>query len=205
MEAKTIAAFWSWFSAASRSLTEDSITDFSSLLDRKIRNLGPYSWEIGPALKKENEWFIAISPGGNRNLLKDTRSIAKQAPDIPKWEVYSSLPQKNWNHTFVVNSNGEEISVDASGWRYAFLKYPDDATGIVLRAPHDPQLSHDALLTAGTILVDSELGEGVRLDNIDELIVEWIVDDDLQTKTSHIATLREAARRLFGHDHPHHS
>lgn len=62
-----IASFWKWFESVSNDLYLNvKNVDIISELDKKVKMLGPFDWEIGPV--DYNVLYLAISPRLNENI-----------------------------------------------------------------------------------------------------------------------------------------
>lgn len=143
-EAK-IKDFWRWFSGAASALASD--IENSSLLkdlDKRIVDLDPMlSWEIGPG--SSEPWQLVISPNLDLDLLQKARKIVSSAPVLDSWEFYSARRPKNWDYKLLMerSEGGDPIQLDASGWGFVLLQYPDGAREVLLRAHNLPALNDD--------------------------------------------------------------
>lgn len=63
-------------------------------------------------------------------LLRATRKVVSKAPAITGWEFRRARPPKQRQMRFTIEDrSGAVREVDASGWRYVLLRYPDGAHG----------------------------------------------------------------------------
>lgn len=68
MDAIKVREFWEWFSKNCRNFGADfDNAELIEELDNWIRQLGDYSWELGPG--KLKEYALVISPNGDADLL----------------------------------------------------------------------------------------------------------------------------------------
>jgi hypothetical protein len=164
--------FWDWFGSYATAFVADIDNPARHQeIDKKVRTLNPgLSWEVGPGRKAE--WQFVISPSLDRALLAITRKIVSKAPQLDGWEFFAARQPKVWNYKFEVEAkSGERIPVDASGWRFVLLKYPDRTHEILLCGENIDRLGEDALWHAGAIVLESILGEEVMLSKVDSFSV----------------------------------
>jgi hypothetical protein len=165
-----IVEFWRWFA----SVCGDFGFHFENAalleeLDRRVTALGPFTWEVGPS-RSSDDSILVISPGGHAERLLETKTIVDLAPTCPGWQFFSARQPKDWERRFVMNdSEGNQLAVDASGWRYVLYGYPDGVYDIVIHAPDLALLSEQDQITAAEIVLDGELGEEARLSIIHEI------------------------------------
>jgi hypothetical protein len=113
-----------------------------------------------------------ISPGGHAERLPETKTIVDLAPPCTGWQFFSAKQPKEWERCFLMNdSQGNQLAVDASEWRYVLYEYPDGVFDIVVHAPGLAGLSEQDQISAAEIVLDCELGEETRLSLIDEIEV----------------------------------
>ncbi|MBL9037916.1 MAG: hypothetical protein JNG84_05305 [Archangium sp.] len=165
-----VQEFWNWFSKNHGDFGEQfENRALIEQLDAWVTTLGPYVWEIGPGLTEANA--LVISPGGDPELLEETKRIVALAPALEGWEFHSTKPQKAWNLTFEILTDMFQLEVKAHDWRYVLLRYPDGKFEIILRAPELMGLEPDTRTTAAEILLDGMLGEAMRMQFIDVIDV----------------------------------
>ena len=122
-----ILGFWEWFKSISDALHADmKNSDILKVLDNRIKEIGPFDWEIGPL--NETVLYLAISPCLNQELMKKTIEIVGNAPSCPGWTFLYAKPSKGYSPTFnMINEYGRAIEVNTSTWMYV-LFYFDDGT-----------------------------------------------------------------------------
>src|SRR5688572_9269771 len=94
-----IQSFWRWFESVSDELSShERRTATIRELDRRVRALGKFAWEIGPGSKEPHAF--TISPGGDLERLRQTRTIVKQARKLAGWEFHAAKLPKDWSPVF---------------------------------------------------------------------------------------------------------
>lgn len=170
MTTSDILDFWRWFASVCGGFA--SHFENAALLkelDQHVTALGPFTWEVGPS-RNSNDSILVISPGGHAELLQETKTIVDLAPACPGWQFFSAKQPKDWERRFFMNdSQGNQLAVDASEWRYVLYGYPDGVFDIVVHAPDLAGLSEQDQITAAEIVLDGELGEEARLSLINEI------------------------------------
>ena len=164
--------FWRWFKEHLQEIEAGYDADrVVKEIDRHVRSLGPFTWEIGPG--RDKEFSFVLSPGGNASLVNMCRRVVSRAPIFASWELHSSKPPKDWSYKFsFLLTDGNEIAVDATLWRYRLLRYTDSATlDIDICAPALTTLCKRDQTTAAEIVLDSVLGEAGRLEAIGRIEV----------------------------------
>src|SRR5262249_33183984 len=155
----------SWFISVSRQFgPRFENRDLIEQLDKKVLELGDFSWEIGPGWRDTQANSLVFSPGGDKARLEETRRIVSLAPVCQGWEFYPAKPPKNWNCYFLVTDDtGRQMPVDASTWKYVLLRFPDQSFDITICAPDLKNLTGQLRETAAEIVLDGELGEERRI------------------------------------------
>lgn len=186
---KKIQAFWQWFRSVASDF-EKSLNDpvLLAKLDAQIAELGDFAWEIGPG--QRTDYALTISPGGDRELLSRTQEIVGIAPAIAAWEFFAAKPPKQWDPVFSFeNSDGREVHIDATKWRYVLLKYPDGMLEILIEAPNLQELREEDQLLAAEIVLDGFMGEQNRLELVDEIVVVPQIDVRFENSANPIANI----------------
>lgn len=189
----TIRKFWDWFGKFAAGLAADiENPTFHQEIDRKLHALHPVlSWEIGPG--KSAEWQLVISPSLNRDLLEITQRIVSKAPQINAWEFFPARQPKEWDYKFEVETkSGERIAVDASGWRFVLLKYPDGTHEVLLCGDNLDELDEDTRWHAGAIILESALGEEAMLCKVDSFATVVELEPRFAAKEKPIQALPKA-------------
>lgn len=187
-EQDSIRAFWEWFSSVCAGFGNKLENNcLIRELDNQIRRIGPVCWEIGPGFKDDDANSLVISPGGNKSLLYLTREIVANAPPCKGWEFYPFKPPKKWQRRFsVTDEKGNTYRVDASGWTYVLLRYPDGAIEVIIEAPETRTLPLELHDTVGEILIDGEIGEARRIETIENIQCVQILDEEYKPKSKPI-------------------
>jgi hypothetical protein len=185
-----INEFWSWFCDIAASLARN-VENSTSLkeLDIRVRDLDPkLSWEIGPGLSKP--WQLVISPNLDRDLREEARAIVARAPVLPSWEFHAARQPKKWHYKLELGV--DKLLLDASGWTFVLLRYPDGGHEILLKGKGLPPLSDDERWQAAAITLESILGEDMFLDKVNEFELVDELDPRFAERERPIQQLREA-------------
>ncbi len=193
---KKVVDFWNYFFLIEEKLTETEIDEkILDELDSRVLALGEFTWEIGPG--KVKEYSFVISPAGNKELLTVSREIIESAPENSKWEFYPAVQIKDWDFFFSFYSmNGDKIELDASGWEYVLLEYPDHTFEIILKAENLVGFSEDDKIIASEIVLDGAIGEEVRIDKISYIEVVDVFESEYLKKASSIRNIEKHSRKI---------
>jgi hypothetical protein len=188
-------SFWKWFVENKENIKEINSTDyFINELDKRIKEIGNFTWEMGPGINKPLSF--TISPGGDPDLLIKTKEIVSLAPNINEWEFYPSIQIKQWNNYFNAFIKGKKIGVEISNWEYVLYQFEDDTYDIVIRPnPYNVELEHD-ILSLSEMVVDSLIGEEARIEKIVNLDIVEDFDDEVKEKATKIINLRNHLQAL---------
>jgi hypothetical protein len=163
MQDKDILDFWRWFLENKAKLESDSY-DPTTLhqLDKTISNWD-LNWEIGPGQSKENS--LTISPKGSYVLLPLTEQIISKAPPLDKWQFFSTKqPKTNWHLLELYQDN---ISVNASEWKYVLLKYEDEKIEVLIKADNLLKYDKETKELIVEIVLMNLLGERMFMERVD--------------------------------------
>ena len=162
-----VASFWTWFQLnAGLFGAEFENRVLLEKLDRKIADLGPWGWEVGPGVKDPTARLLAFSPG-TLEFLADTRKVVDLAPTLGGWEFHAARPPRPWSRRIEVSGRGPvPMSLDVGSWEYVLRTYADGRFGLVLLAPEIAQQSDDAQEEIVRTILDAEIGEERRLRSI---------------------------------------
>ena len=134
-----------------------------------------------------------ISPAGDPELLRATRKVVSKAPAITDWEFLHARPPKQWQTRFTIEDrSGVVREVDASGWRYVLLRYPDGAHEVVIEAPSAAELDEELRYSAAIVVLDGLLGEERRIEAVDEVSVVPKLEDEYAAKARDLAEIIRA-------------
>ncbi|CAM3163146.1 hypothetical protein DRF59_11295 [Chryseobacterium flavum] len=178
MKEKEFNNFWNWIENNIEYLTPKKITaEYIDLLDAEIEKIGDFSWEIGFD-NRVNKNFLTISPEGDAELLKLSRTIINEAPAIEGWIFYSSKPPKQWKLIFNLLINDEKVQFNATEWKYILYKYPDNVYDVVIQVPKSYMPYDEYFHEIGDIAVTGELGEAFVIEYINEIDVVYEFDKE---------------------------
>jgi len=192
-----IAEFWAWFSDNCDDFGVDfDNTELLSELDKRIDRLGGFSWEIGPGIVKENA--LVISPGGDFDLLEESKRIVSGAKECAGWEFYYAKQPKQWELIFdFETSDNKVVEVDGSQWEYVLLRYEDGLFEIIIKAPDLSRFDESDRITAAEILLDGILGEEVRIQSICGIDVVEAFEKPYQERAGNIKNLSSHLKTLI--------
>jgi hypothetical protein len=190
---RVIEDFWIWFSSVNDQFgARFENAKLVAELDKQISLLGDISWELGPGLLEQSSSSLIFSPSGSKRALQLTKLIVSKAPEVQGWEFYPAIQPKNWNGIFIVtDTSGIRHKIDISQFRYTLLQYPDGLFGIALESPTLSNVPLDLHPDIGEIIVQSEIGEGNRIDHIATIDCSTKLESALNSASRPLAQLRE--------------
>lgn len=188
----SIGAFWKWFAQRAALMAVDPTAEsILAEVDAQVRHLHKgLSWEIGPG--STAEWAFTLSPDLEPALMQIATDAVERAPVLEKWEFHSRRRPKQWERRFEVRGIGGKFCVDVSDWTFVLLQYVDGGTGVLV-CPSGP-IGHDVEQRgyALRVLMESELGETVLLDDDVEFELLDDVEEALRGRLRPIRELRAA-------------
>lgn len=165
---KKIRQFWGWFQAHSSELAslydQKRFKELTRTINLNIDQLGrDLAWEVGPG--KGSKYSFTISAEGNTELRPLAVAIAKGAPAILGWEVYSSKQSRKAPAR--VRLPNREATISTRWWR--FVPQDDFELGkihltVVNRGL--AKMDRETALLGVTLFLDATLGE----DNVEKWI-----------------------------------
>lgn len=128
-----INSFWIWFGSVAADLLEYPTNgNLISLLDSRITELGVSAWEIGPW--KNDDYFLAISPGLDVNQLLLTQQIIDLAPICNGWHFLAFKPVKDWKGSWDMKNEWDKtIRVHSTNWEYILYLFDDGTFDIDIK------------------------------------------------------------------------
>jgi len=167
---KKTSEFWSWFKERSSELAAGDIPEgLIEELEARLFAIHKLDWEIGPGRNAAN--LFALSPTGDEELLKLTRAVIAEAPDLPDWEFCPAKPPRNWDLVFSLTVDDASIEIDGKLWEFVAYKFKDGTYDLILKPDSTKGLSDDYLNWAAMIIADGELGEETRMELVQDLEV----------------------------------
>lgn len=158
--------FWQWFKAHEARLFDsgaDQEGAFDALAGALVKVHPALTFEVGPRDNGRREFIL--SAGGRREAFPAVSTLAKTAPDLPRWKIVAFRPRRNV--LSIVTLGGVTLSphdvhftYQAAGGRLAVTLYIKG---------YDPA-RRAAYAKAGYFLLDELLGEyatGTRLSSIE--------------------------------------
>ena len=196
-ESPEVRQFWAWFvTIAPRLETDFEHPILLAELDERVSMLGDVGWEIGPGRTCENA--LTISPDGDPEMLRVTKAIVSASPRVPAWEFHAARQPRTPNLTFTLDAPaGLPRVIDASGWRYALLRYPDGMVEILLEQQNLADLREEDRYTAAVLFIDGTVGEETRLRCICEVTPVVRLPLPQADKANDVAVLAEHLCSMF--------
>ncbi len=199
----TILGFWQWFVKNERTIKECIENDNSvhrefvvEQLNERILSFGMLTWDIG--LNEDDNWFLTLSPNGNKDILKISQSIMAEAPDHMDWIFQASKPAKNWNRQFSVYDDYlDEQLVDASNWHYLIFEDGDGKLALVLEAGNVMHLDQELAETAAEKFVIHEIGELHRIQFIGSVEIVAELESEHAAEKTPVTDLKEHLLELI--------
>jgi hypothetical protein len=200
----TILGFWQWFVKNERTIKECIENDNSvhrefvvEQLNERILSFGMLTWDIG--LNEDDNWFLTLSPNGNKDILKISQSIMAEAPDHMDWIFHASKPAKNWNRQFSVYDDYlDEQLVDASNWHYLIFEDGDGKLALILEASNVSHLNEELTETAAEQFIIHELGELTWMLHVGSVEIIPMVEPDHEELKNHVSDLKEHLVEILG-------
>ncbi|MCM8528874.1 MAG: hypothetical protein NE327_20290 [Lentisphaeraceae bacterium] len=159
---KNVAEFWDWFSKNASNiydkLQNGEAADLTDDMIRQINKLMPgMAWCFGPG-KKEGYFSFTLSPEANRNLQFLSTFWKELAPEIPKWEFYSSKQPSPEPESFTISIKDRDFSLNEM-----WLKPEKDETNQVFDIsvwhPHFHEMDDNSRYQILFLWLDEVLGE----------------------------------------------
>lgn len=192
-----ILLFWQWF-VKNEGTIKEAIENENSLhremvvenFNQHILGLGVLTWDVG--LDDGQNWFLTLSPNGNKDMLKVSQNIMALAPEHMDWLFHSSKPAKNWNRQFTVyDSYMDEQFIDASEWQYIVFEEDDGKLEIVLEAKNIPSFDPEVLVSAAEQFLIQEIGEAFFMLCISSVELVPVIDLEFESSKYHVSELKD--------------
>lgn len=203
LNSDAIELFWQWF-VKNEKLIKDCIENEHSThkelvvdqMNEHILGLGMLTWDLG--LNEDNNWFLMLSPNGDKEMLNVSQRIISDAPEHMDWLFYASRPPKSWNRTFkVYNASFDEVHIDASEWHYLIFEDEDEKLVLVLEAQSISHLDDELADNVGEQFVIHELGELPWMFHISSVEIVSSVEIEHETMKNHVSDLSEHLAELI--------
>ena len=187
----SVEQFWRWFADKADSIASNPENgDIIDDLDQHVSLTWPQlAWEIGP--DPSGDWYFALSPNLNRDLIDQAKEAIQTAPKVLGWKFYAARQRKAWDGTFELETDEGIKRLDSSDWRFILLRYHDGEKELVLVAPDAGLLNPDDRWQAAAVVIEGLLGEECLLANVDSFALEAAVDAKLSSQTKPIHLLQK--------------
>ncbi len=196
MNDRVIHDFWKWFSASACSLTKlvssGGTNEIVQLVTPQVNRLkSSIRWEIGPGTK--TPYAFSFSLNGNIENLSDIKRIIALNPGIEGWEFNAGKPPKQWDGRFLLSNRfGQEVWIESNGWEYILTSFNSgEFFDVSLMADKLEKLDDKGKEQAGSIVVQSALGELMTLKLIDRIVFIDNPEKDELERANSINVLRE--------------
>ncbi len=132
--------------------------------DRKILELGKFTWEITPGEMKT--YALIISPNRNADSLQKTRDIVRVAPNMPHWEWHYAKPANTLLEPLkIYDNNLDPLFVYPENWKIELEKEQVFVQADELKSL-DPETQEYVL----DLVVSSFFGEAFRIEKIKRIV-----------------------------------
>ena len=197
MNDEKIEELWKWFISNEQKIIDCIKNDFAidrdyiiENIDNLILDLGMFTWEIGAGIDKP--WVFTISPNGDKDLLKKSRKIIYNAPELKDWEINYCKPAKDWNYKFNIFDNlMNEYKINASTWNYVALQKGDDIIELIIEAENIGDLDSETAKTAADLVVLNEIGEETKIQKISAINIVNQLESEYDSHKSEIKDLKK--------------
>lgn len=172
-----IRNFWDWFvehEEKFRIITDPRMA--RDMLDNQVLQFGIFAWEIGEGNNKPHTF--TISPNGDAKMLRISKAIFEEAPELPQWEFYHARPARDWDFTFeMFDSFMVKQKVDAADWEYIIRMTPERKIKLLLYAENVDFLDMDDKLSAADFVINSIIGEEDKIDFVESIVFIPFIDE----------------------------
>jgi len=192
-----IKDLWQWFVANEdmiRSCIENESSENQDYiienLDNLVLNFGMFTWEVDKGINKPLSF--TISPNGDHELLKISKKIIREAPQLDAWEINASKPAKIWERQFAVYDevmNAHDI--DATDWNYVTSQLENNKLDIIIEACNIGHLDNDTSLTAANLVVINEIGEEAKIRVVNKISIVDQLEPDYESRKMNIENLKK--------------
>src|SRR5690606_33317585 len=160
-----ISSFWEWFETQEkriRDILNDELQpereELVQIMDNQVLSLGLFTWEMGP--DGSNAFYLTISPNGDPELLRLSKSIVGASPAFPDWTFYYAKPIKE--EPIELKLYDEEYNlhvVNAQSWQFGLSLTSSGHVDITIVANNMKRLDQETRIGAGNLVISSLLGE----------------------------------------------
>jgi hypothetical protein len=199
----TILVFWQWF-VKNEDTIKECIENEDSLhrgyvveqMNELILRMGVLTWDIG--LNDDKDWFLTLSPNGNKDMLQVSQQIMDLAPEHMGWLFYASKPAKKWNRQFTVYDNYmDEQFIDASPWHYIIFEEGNGRLELIIEAKNIHQLDSEVAEIAAEQFVVCELGELTRIIHISSIVIVHTLESEYESSKNRVTELKKHLEEIL--------
>lgn len=197
-----VKIFWAWFCKNEKmikeALEDDSHSERNVIverLDNYILEFGMFTWIIGPSAiaSQKKMFYFTISPNGDKELLRLSKSIVKLAPQLIDWQFNSSKPVTEMVMDYTVYDNNMlERNFTISDWNFVLKINLNQGAKIIIEAKNISNLDKDTKISATNLVVVALLGEEKRINSVDEIIITDNFDEENRAISKNISFLHSA-------------
>lgn len=172
-----IKHFWAWFAANSERLkdlyTNERFENLTQEMNRELDKVEPQlAWEMGPG--KQKPYLLTISSEGNPRLRKIADLMVELAPELERWELYSSRPARPAPKVVRLPESGEAFETE--DWEFIPVEKPEKGRlDLVVVGDQLARSGRDPALRAVSLYLDQLLGE----DTVETWIGEFSVESPI--------------------------
>ena len=189
-----IASLWDWFvsnedeviDVVDNELVSDYIVES---LDNRILDFGMFSWEISPG--KSKPWSLTISPNGDKDLMKISREIIENAPQLRNWEFHYCKQAKDWNREFVIYDElMNEHTINASNWKFVAVSKKGNQVQLIIEADNVLYLDDETISSTGELFVVNEIGEKAKIQRVDSIEIVKELESEYENLKANIDQMK---------------
>lgn len=181
--------FWDWFEN-NLHIIEDVIlgrqtekrNEIIDGFDDHILGFGKLKWILDEP--QTDQFQLVISPNGDTDLWKITRSIISQAPDLGHWTFNDALPANGQLKIEIYNDYMNVQSIDANNWELFLSPEMNDQLRVYLSDIYlSEYLDIETFQIGAKIILTNLIGEGAMIDRISGVeIIAPSTKEELLTK-----------------------
>ncbi len=165
--------FWRWLHKNDETIRKilktgnaQSKAELKEHLDRKILDLGKFTWEISEG--QVREFALTISPNRSVDLLYQTKALVAKAPHLAHWEWY---PAKQANTSLlpfkIYDQNLDPFTVEPAIWEIKELN-----NEVNVKADQLKDLDKETQEHVLEIVIAAYFGEAYFIENIKKIVLE---------------------------------
>lgn len=158
-------------------------------LDNLILDFGRLSWDVEKGNKKS--WSFTISPNGEPELLKITKEIITNAPELENWEFNYAKQAKKWDRKLSIYDFEMELhQIDITNWEFLVTNNSNGMFDLLIEAPNTKHLDKETCNSVANIAVINEIGEEAKILKFASISIVNEIDEEYEAVKENINSLR---------------